>query len=160
MADDLRSLPDAGLYEEDFFLWSERQARLIREHADALAELGLDVAHLEEEVGDLGRAELNQVLGLTRHIVEHLYKLAWSRASDPRPGWIREILVARSNIEDRITPTLRRKVEERLDVLHGQAARIAALSFATHEPDTPTDDTLRWTLPEILGEAGDPLDAA
>lgn len=159
MADDLRPLTEPDLYDEDFFLWSERQARLIREHADKLAALGLDVANLQEEVGDLGRAERERTFSLCQNILIHFYKLAWTRHEEPKPHWQSEVLTWQGRLARIMAPSHRKAIEADLDSLHAQAARIAALSFQTHEPDTPTDPALRWSLPEILGETNDPLDA-
>ena len=50
MAKTLSRPADAALYEEDFYLWVERQADLLRDGRFR----DLDLAHLIEEVEDLG----------------------------------------------------------------------------------------------------------
>lgn len=159
MPDDLHAIKSSDLYDVDFYVWTEAQSALILRNRAALEAMGIDVDHLAEEVAELGTSERNRVLGLVRQIIVHLYKLASSRAAAPRGGWKAEIAAARADIETVITPTIRRFVENDLDKLHARAARVAQLSFETHEPETPVDTSLQWTLAEILGEASDPLDA-
>ena len=60
-----------NLCDEDFYLWTEAQAELLRKrHFDAL-----DLDNLIEEVEALGRAEKSSVLNNASVIVEHLLKL-------------------------------------------------------------------------------------
>ena len=32
-------------------------------------------------------------------------------------------------------------------------------AFVAHEPEASRDETLRWTLPQVFGEADDPLES-
>jgi Domain of unknown function DUF29 len=93
--------PPAGrLYEEDFYAWSKAQAALLR--AGRFADL--DLAHLIEEVDDLGEALKRSVRSRIRTIIEHLLKLEQSPARDPRGGWYDTIITQRSDLLDEITP--------------------------------------------------------
>ncbi len=68
-----------GLYEEDFYPWTREQAAAGRARANAI-----DWEHLAEEIessGNSDRRELSRRLGT---IIEHLAKLEWSPAVDPR----------------------------------------------------------------------------
>ena len=57
----------------------------------------------------------------TRRIIEHLLLLEHSPAQDPRRGWTAEIVNFRGEIEDHLTPTLRRDLKRRLPLLYGRA---------------------------------------
>ncbi len=80
-----RTKPPAAkdLYEEDFYVWAERQAALLR--ARRFEDLDLD--NLIEEVADLGGALKRSVRSRIRTIMEHLLKLQHSPAQNPRGGW-------------------------------------------------------------------------
>ncbi len=71
------------LYEQDFYVWTEVQAGLLRERRFE----ALDLANLIEEVEGLGDAKKSAVLNNASVIIEHLLKLQHSPASDPRAGW-------------------------------------------------------------------------
>jgi hypothetical protein len=47
----------------------------------------LDLDHLIEEVEGLADTKLSAVLNSARVVMEHLLKLQYSPASDPRNGW-------------------------------------------------------------------------
>jgi hypothetical protein len=92
-------MAEADLYEEDFIAWTERQAKALREAARHPSNLGLDWEHLAEEIEDLGKSYRRAVLSEATRIVEHLLKLQFSPAPDPRRGWTDSVLHARSEIE-------------------------------------------------------------
>ncbi len=56
-------------------------------------------------------------------------------------------------LEDVLTATLRNAIAADLERLHLRAIRDAGAVFDMHEPDAPRDETLRWTLDEVLGDA-------
>ena len=147
MADDL--------YERDFYLWTQAQAEALRSHAGASNTL--DYEHLAEEIDDLGSAQRNKAEGLIRQIIVHLYKVSASRSFYPLNHWSGEILELRAGLDGVLTGAIRRAVEERLEALHQQALKIAERKMAAHEPDVVIDASLRWPLPQVLGEADDPL---
>ena len=74
----------SDLYEEDFYVWTEPQAALLRERRFE----ALDLANLIEEVEGLGDAKKSAVLNNASVIIEHLLKLQHSPAQDPRRGWV------------------------------------------------------------------------
>ena len=67
MAKTLSRPPEAALYDDDFPLWAERQAALLR--ARRFGEL--DLENLIEEVEDLSRRERDAVESLVETIIEH-----------------------------------------------------------------------------------------
>ena len=71
------------LYEQDFYVWTEVQAELLRQRRFET----LDLDNLIEEVEGLGDAKKSAVLSAVSVIIEHLLKLQHSPAQDPRRGW-------------------------------------------------------------------------
>ena len=144
-----------SLYEEDFYAWTQVQARALRRLADSRPNLPLDLAHLTEEIRDLGKEQRNALRSWTTRIIEHLLLLQYSSAPEPRRGWIGEIVDFRSEIEGRLTPTLRRDLQRQLPVLYYQRARRNLLrKLAAHgEPETPElPETCPFTLDQLLGD--------
>src|SRR5262245_51690094 len=90
-------------YDEDFYVWTQQQAKLLR----ARKFEDLDLEHLIEEVEDLGGAVKKSVRSRTRTIIEHLLKLQHSPAVDPKPGWRDTVRAQRDDLLDDLTPTLR-----------------------------------------------------
>ena len=113
--------PTTDLYDEDFFVWTEVQADLLR----ARRFEALDLDNLIEEVEALGRAEKKEVLSNATVVVEHLLKLQHSPASDPRPGWIDSVLSHRMRLEYDLTPRLRQVLQDELPRVYAIARRLA-----------------------------------
>jgi hypothetical protein len=87
------------LYDEDFLRWTEEQAAALRAAAKLSTNLPLDWENLAEEIDSLGRSLRRELRsGITR-IIEHLIKLEWSPATEPRRGWVETIGRERSEIE-------------------------------------------------------------
>jgi hypothetical protein len=149
----------ADLYDEDFYAWTQEQAKALRTHFRG--DNRLDVEHLAEEVEDLGKSELQGVESFVEQIIAHLLKLDYSGQAAPRSHWRAEILNFRQNINRKITPSIRRKVERALDELYYGARQIAAAGALVHEPDLirrlpkscPYDWDTIWYR-DVLAEAG------
>jgi hypothetical protein len=65
-----------------------------------------------------------------RRIIEHVLKLQYSPAQEPRYGWIGSIVDARQEISDKITPTIRRELEAELARLYGAGRKRAEVAMA------------------------------
>ena len=76
-------------------------------------------------------SERDAVRSQIRRIIEHLLKLAYSPAEQPRFDWMHSISNARAALEDKLSPTLRRDIEATLEKLYSQGRRNAALSLRT-----------------------------
>jgi hypothetical protein len=112
---------NATLYDEDFYVWVEHQADLLRKGRFR----DLDLAHLIEEVEDLGTNLRNAVTSRTREIILHLLKLQYSRATEPRRGWRDSVGKQRDDLELEITPSLRRHLIGELESVYQLARRRA-----------------------------------
>ena len=109
------------LYEDDFFAWTQLQAKELRRFARTRPNLPLDLAHLAEEIADLGVERRKRLRSWTRRIIEHLLLLEHSPAQDPRRGWINEIVTFRREIDDHLSATLRRDLKRHFPRLYDQA---------------------------------------
>jgi hypothetical protein len=143
-----------SLYEEDFYAWTQVQARALRRLADSRPNLPLDLAHLTEEIRDLGKEQRNALRSWTTRIIERLLLLRYSSAAEPRHGWIGEIVDFRSEIEGRLTPTLRRDLQRQLPVLYDRGRRNLLRKLAAHgETDVPAPpETCPFALDQLLGD--------
>ncbi len=139
------------LYDEDFYLWAEEQAALLRTRRfDAL-----DLANLVEEVEDLGAALKRSVLNNARVIMEHLLKLQHSPAGEPRGGWEATVLEHRSRLEVDLTPRLRQVLADELPRMYRLARRNAAAALRRHGEQGAADalpEACPYTLDEITGD--------
>lgn len=145
----------ATLYDEDYYAWALGQARALRDLAAARWNGPLDLAHLAEEVEDLGKAEHHAVFRLTGHLIEHLLKLEHARERASRNGWIASCVDARSELEDHLTATLRRELEAALpDLYRRERKRTATKLRLMGEPDAAAalPAECPYTLAELLDE--------
>ena len=145
----------AELYDEDFYAWTQEQAKALRTHFRG--DDRLDVEHLAEEVEDLGSSELQAVESFVEQIIAHLLKLDYSGQDAPRPHWRAEVLNFRRSAGRKISPTIRRKVESEVDELYEVGrpiAAVGALPLARRLPNTcPYDWDVIWHR-DVMAEAG------
>jgi hypothetical protein len=134
------------LYEEDFPLWAERQATLLR--AGRFDEL--DLENLIDEVEDLSRREHDMVESHLETILEHLLL---SSADRPRRGWLVTVDRQRAQLARKLTPTLRSHLEAELPALYAGLRRPAARQL---EKDRVPSEALPPACPYALGQILDP----
>jgi hypothetical protein len=142
-----------NLYETDFVAWTQEQAAELRRLRDARINTRLDLDLLAEEVEDLGSELRFAVRSHVARIIEHLLKIAYSPAHEPRHGWRRSVRNARDEVEQRMTPTVRRDVEKQLLNLFEKARRNVADSLEAYREHDALDalPTLNpYSLDEIL----------
>jgi Domain of unknown function DUF29 len=123
---------ERSLYQTDYYAWTKQQAAELRAMAAARVDSKLDLENLAEEVESLGRSDLNTVRSQVRRIIEHLLKLEYSPASEPRIDWRDSVAQARDEIEDHITASMFPDVAADLDKLFGRARRNAASGLVRH----------------------------
>ena len=145
----------AQLYEYDFYAWTQAQAKELRRFARSRPNLPLDLAHIAEEIADLGKSERDLLRSWTRRILEHLLLLEFSPAQEPRPGWVTEIVNFRAEIEDRMTDSLRRDLKRQLPRLYDRACnglrqKLAAYGEAHVVERFP--ERCPYTLDQVLGD--------
>jgi hypothetical protein len=111
-------LGESSLYEGDFALWLERQAKLLRERRFD----ELDVENLVEEVEDIGRSRRRAVESNLRITLIHLLKYQFQPAKRTK-SWLDSLLEHRDRLarDFRDSPSLRRYAQEEL----AEAYRVA-----------------------------------
>jgi hypothetical protein len=141
----------SDLYEQDFYAWSKAQAALLR--AGRFADL--DLEHLIEEVDDLGESLYRFGRSRIRTIIEHLLKLEYSPARDPRAGWVETVMTQRSDLEDELTASLRSRIEQALPRTYEQAQRNVAAVLREHGEHAAADAlpaTCPYSFDRIIGD--------
>jgi hypothetical protein len=125
-------MADGDLYQTDILAWSEQQTGALRELA-ARRDLpnALDLAHVVEEIEDLGQSELNAVKSFLRLVLGHAIK-CWADPDAPSVRhWLAEIGNWQNELADRLTPSMRNRLD--LDALWVRAARQAELELAEQD---------------------------
>ncbi|MGC2201556.1 MAG: DUF29 domain-containing protein [Stellaceae bacterium] len=136
------------LYSEDFVLWSKRQANALRAAARGGSNRQLDWGHLAEEIEDLGISQHSALRSHIRRIIRHLIKLEYSRASDPRRGWIETIGDARAEIEDLLetSPSLKVELSDNIAKQTPRAIKLAIRIFKLTKRSTSPGCPTSWAL--------------
>ena len=140
-----------NLYDEDFYVWAQNQAELLRDKRFD----ELDLANLIEEVQDLGGALERSVRSRARIIMEHLLKLQHSPAQDPRLGWRATVRTQRSELLNDLTPSLRRHLADNLPDLYERARHDAEGPLRDHGEQDAADAlpaTCPYTFDQITGD--------
>ena len=148
-----------SLYERDVIAWTEQQARILREAAGRQTNLALDWENIAEELQDLGRSELRALGSEIRRIIQHLLKLEFSTATDPRFQWTTSITDARVEIEGLLEsdPGLQPRLPEIIRKEVPRSVRAASRDLRTHgEVDAACQaaalDATHYTQDQILGD--------
>ena len=136
------------LYDQDFYLWSQDQARRLR----ALqGDNRLDTGNLAEEVADLGRSELNKVASHLYQACAHLLVAAWSPSDAPQGHWRAEIRNHLREARRTFTPGMR----QQLDLAHewAEACPLADDKLAAYgEAGLPAPIACPFALDDLLAE--------
>jgi Domain of unknown function DUF29 len=139
------------LYEEDFYVWTEAQAELLRKRQfDAL-----DLDNLIEEVEGLGDAKKSAVLNNASVILEHLLKLQHSPAQEPRNTWRASVREHRRRLRRDLTPRLRQILDAERPTLYGEICDDTAALLRDYGEQATADalpDTCTYTLDQITGD--------
>lgn len=140
-----------SLYEDDFYLWTQQQAALLRRGPAVSNRLDYDL--LAEEIEDLGKSELHACQSLCEHIIEHLLKIEYSGLTDPLDHWRDEIVEWRVQFERKQT----RSIIAKLDL--PDRYRVALRLLRRLERDVPglltrVPAECPYSLDQILGGVG------
>lgn len=141
-------------YDTDIVAWAEEQAALLR--AGRLAEL--DIAHIAEEIEDVGKSERRELASRMSVLLAHLIK--WQYQPGRRgASWQRTIREQRRAIQARLreTPSLKTSLTDPnwLEGVWADAVSKAA-------DDTGLDgfpDDCPWTMAEVMDQDFLPLQA-
>jgi Domain of unknown function DUF29 len=81
--------------------------------------------------------------------------LAYSPADSPRFGWMSSIIDARAELEDKLSPTLRRDIEENLTRLYGHArkqAEVELQAYGEHQVAGFLPAECPYSLDQVLAD--------
>jgi hypothetical protein len=143
--------PNGPRYDEDFYAWTQYQAEVLR--SMPCDDNRFDRENVAEEIEDLGRNTREAVRSQVRRILVHLLKLAYSPASDPRRGWRGSIIDARTELADRLSPTLRQDLSAALGKIYTAARKRMASDlqdYGEQEAIALLPDACPYTLDQIL----------
>jgi hypothetical protein len=140
-------------YDEDVYLWSVQQATALREAAAAGSNLPVDWENVAEEIESVGRSELHALESALTRVIEHLLKLEYSPAVDPRAGWRTSVLKHRiravGELED--SPSLRGRL--RSARVYRDGAKLAADGLRRDGiGQEALPDECPWTPEQLLDE--------
>jgi hypothetical protein len=144
-----------SLYRTDYYAWTKQQAAELRALAAAHVNTTLDLEYLAKEVETLGRSDLDEVRTQIRWIIQHLLKLEYSRASDPRSDWRHSVVEARGDVEVHITASMKRDVEAELAEIFDRGRHHAALGLRRHGERNAADALPRacpYSLEQLVGD--------
>ena len=134
-----------SLYERDFYLWLEQQARLLR--AGRLDEL--DLANLLEEIESMGRKDKKAIKSNLVVVLLHLLKHEFQPQRRSR-SWLDSILQHRQRLRDDLeeSPSLRGHLEAVF--LHAYADARARAITQTGLPERAFPQTSPYSLEQAL----------
>ncbi|MGH6678193.1 MAG: DUF29 domain-containing protein [Bradyrhizobium sp.] len=146
------------LYDEDFVTWAKLQGEALRKTGRAGSSQELDWENIAEEIEGLGSSQRSALVSHIMRIIQHLVKLEYSPAVEPRNGWRRTIRLARLQAQRRIEdnpslePGLGRFVE-------AETRRGIELAIADLEEQGEIDEVeanvlrrARYTEEQVLGD--------
>ena len=139
------------LYQQDFYVWSEAQAALLRKRQFE----ALDLDNLIEEVEGLGDVKKSAVLTNASVVNEHLLKLQFSPAGNPRRSSAESIVEHRTRLEIDLTPRLRQILDHELPRIYALTRRGTARKLRLHGEDGAAGalpPTCPYTLDQIIGD--------
>lgn len=143
------------LYDQDLVLWSEEQARALREEGQRGSNARIDWENVAEEIESLGKSDRRALASHISNIIEHLLKLQASPAPEPAAGWVETIQNARDAIEQVVadSPSLRREVagmiSQRLPKIR---TRVRENLLRYGEQPLINLDQLTYTQDQVLGD--------
>src|SRR5258707_11394835 len=146
------------LYDEDFVTWTEQQAEALRSAARGSTNQPVDWENLAEEIESLGKSDRRELRSQIYRIVQHLAKLQFSPAIEPRHGWRGSIADARmqAGLVLADSPSLRPQLDQIVSEQTETAIKRAISDLNEFgEIDAKTQRALRrtrYTVDQILGD--------
>ncbi len=131
-------MPDGPRYDDDFYAWTQYQAEVLR--SMTTSDDRFDREHVAEEIEALGRMELHDVFGLVRRVLSSFLLIAHGPADRSRYHWMYEIVGARAELEDKMSPTIWLLTQAQLPELYRTAREIAQLRLRELSAFEAADD--------------------
>ena len=148
-------MPDdaARLYDEDFYRWTQVQAARLRALQAEAPDTPLDLENLAEEVESIGRELQLAVERQLRTVIEQALLIMHPLPGISHHAHEADMLRARFEIEDRLTPSLHPLVEARLPELYKRARR--SVIFKLEEQNQGTEgvpESCPFTLGQLIDD--------
>ena len=143
------------LYERDFYVWARKQAAGLKQLAATRPNVDVDWAHLIDEVNELAMDYRDTCRSQLRRAIEHLLKLDFSPAYEPRGKWIGEVGDARAILDDKLTRALRADLRRNLPKLYRKARTLTERklkAYGEHEAAARLPAECPYTLDQLLDE--------
>lgn len=124
----------AGLYDQDFYAWTLKNAELIRQ--GRLADL--DLEHVAEELESMGRSEWYELVDRLAVLLAHLLK--WQFQPERRSNsWRLTMMEQRRRVQLRLkkSPSLRHEFDETFVEAYESAVLRAAKEMKVMESQLP-----------------------
>ena len=85
---------DPGLYDQDFYSWTQQQTEALRAlpRQPSVDLKPVDIAHLAEEIEDLGKRDLREAVSYLRLVDQHLVKPHAAPGSRDAAHWHAEAI--------------------------------------------------------------------
>ena len=143
-------MPQTNLYDTDFCEWTAATAKLLRE--GRFDEV--DIAHVAEEIEDMGKSDYRKLESCLTRIMEHLLKLRLTKGhllDRNRGQWNASITRQRVQIERLLkeSPSLRPKAPSMIPDAYRDAVRIVEAARLVTEPIPPE---CPFTETEVLAD--------
>jgi hypothetical protein len=110
------------LYETDFYAWTQAQAKELRRFARTRPNLPLDLAHIAEEIRDLGKSEYEALFSLVQQILQHFLLIEHSPAKDQRLHWADQIDGFRDQLDRKLSPAIKRQLKREFEEAFARAS--------------------------------------
>jgi hypothetical protein len=134
-------------YDEDFFAWTQEQARLLREGDFSQ----IDIENVAEELESMGRSDKRELRNRLIQLIMHLLKWQYQPGFRSR-SWTSTIREQRDQVKESLeeSPSLRPTVTIELSKVH-RIARIKAAG-ETGLAESTFPDSCPYTPEQILSE--------
>jgi hypothetical protein len=138
----------ADLYDADFAEWTRRNAELLRSGRVAEA----DLAHIAEEIEDMGKRERRSLQKHFMRLIEHLLK--WEYQPERRSSsWARTIVIQRGDIQQILVenPSFRPALSDTVAQAYRRAVSAVAVVIKMSSDEFP--EACPYTLDQLLDES-------
>jgi len=133
-------LPHRPDYDDDFFAWSQDQAVALRRLKPESVGNAVDIAHVAEEIEDLGKRDIREVESCLRQLLVHLLKLVALPDARERTHWIAEAEEFQARIAETYKPSMGRAIDmARAWALARRSAATVVSEMGGGLPDLPAD---------------------
>lgn len=136
-----------SLYDQDFYLWTQQQAALLK--AGALSQL--DIENLTEEIESMGKSQKKELI--SRMVILLMHMLKWDHQSDRRGrSWLKTIATQRTEIEILLydNPSLKNELSNTVLKAYRLAVKQASTETGLGIGSFPLN--CAYTIEQIMGD--------